>query len=58
VIAAVIAQVNSDGKRTFTPADFMPSLQEPEREMSLEESIDFVSMLNAAFNGRDERPAA
>lgn len=57
-MAAVIAQVNSDGKRTYTPADFMPSLQEPEQEMSLDQSIHFVEMLNTALGGCDQRPAA
>lgn len=63
VIAATIANVNRDPKRqrqAFEPRDFMPRLhrEPPPKPMSVEQSVQYVAILNAAFGGVDLRKAA
>ena len=55
IVASVIANVHrSEQQQPFTPADFLPNFESPQKQ-SWQDQLSFVEMLNAAFNGTDER---
>lgn len=55
MIASTIANVNRNKKqKAFQPDDFFsPRFKAPTRIMSVDESLNFVRMLNASLGGVD-----
>lgn len=60
IIASILANTNrKKGAKAYKVTDFMPHHQErPQKPLSVQQSINFVAMLNAAFGGVDKRAKA
>ena len=57
IVAATIANVNrSEKQQPFSPQDFMPNFEPPPKQ-DWQAQLSIIEVLNAAFSGRDERPA-
>ena len=57
IVAATIANVNrAENQPPFSPKDFLPDF-EPREPQTWEAQLSLIEVLNAAFGGKDERPA-
>jgi len=55
ITSSTIANVNrAKGKKAAKPEDFMPKFEQ-KKEQSIDEMIGMVSMMNAAYGGKDLR---
>jgi hypothetical protein len=59
IVASTIANANRDPKKRkkpFSPVDFMPNFDQPQKEKkSPAQLLQIVEMLNAGFGGKDLR---
>ena len=55
IVASNIANVNRQkGKKAYTPDDFIPKFERT-KSQSVDDMIDFASMITKAFGGEDKR---